>query len=413
MGRCSSDATAVRQAIRTRHWVERVHNNDGYSIRDYGDMLADRIRTDAFVAALERQISVDSVVLEIGTGVGYFAFVAVQAGAARVYAVEPDNAIEVARLCARDIPGSERIRWIQGLSTGLDLPEKVDIVIGDLHGTLPFYNNNIGSLIDARQRHLKPAGAIIPARDVLRMVPAQAADEYARVQTPWSSNPHGLNLGAGRGFVANQWWRARKKPVPSEQLLASPVTWGVVDYMTVETASVDAELAWTIERAGTMHGYYVWFDGELAEGVGYSNAPDLPELVYGRAFFPLEQPVELVIGDSIETRMSTRLVKGEQIYRWDTRIHDASGNIKASFKQSTLRGTPLNPRELKRTTAGHVPRLNVEGQVAQAVIAGMAQSLSLGQIADLLVAQFPRRFNDVAEALGHATRLSLKYSDPA
>lgn len=376
-------------------------------------MITDRIRTDAFVAALERQISSNSVVLDVGTAAGFFAFVAVQAGAARVYAVEPDNAIEVGRLCARDIPGSERITWIQGLSTEIDLPEKVDIVIGDLHGTMPFYNNNIGSLVDARKRHLKPGGVIIPARDVLRVVPAQAVAEYENVQTPWSGNAYGVNLRAGRSFVANQWWRADKASVPSEQLLACPVTWGVVNYMTVETANLDGELAWTIERAGTMHGYYVWFDGELADGVGYSNAPELPELVYGRAFFPLEQPVDVIMGDRIEARLATRLVKGEHIYRWDTRISDADGNAKASFKQSSLRSTPLNLKDLQRTTPGHVATLNVDGQIAQTVIAGMAQSWSLGQIADTLAAQFPQRFKDAADALGHAARLALKYSDPA
>ena len=389
-----------------------VYSNDGYAIRDYGEMIADRIRMGPFAAALQRAISPSSVVLDIGTGAGYFAFVAVQAGAARVYAVEPNNAIEVAKLCARDIPGSERITWIQGLTSALDLPEQVDIVIGDLHGNLPFYNHNISSLIDARKRHLKPTGVMIPRRDVLRVVPAQAPKEYARVDIPWNGNAHGFNLTAGRAFVANQWWRAAREPASKEQLLAGPATWGVIDYTTVETANLDGDLAWAIERAGTMHGYYVWFDGEMAEGLGYSNAPDLPELVYGRAFFPLEQSVDVVMGDRIETRMSTRLVKGEHIYRWETRINDASGKAKASFKQSSLRSTPLNLKDLQRTTPGHVAMLNVDGHIVQTVIAGMAQSLSLGQIADTLATQFPQRFKNVEDALGHAARLTLKYSDP-
>ena len=393
-----------------------MNSNDAYTIGDYGDMLADRRRIDPFVAALQREISQQSVVLDIGTGTGYFAFAAVQAGAARVYAVEPDNAIEIAKLCARDIPGSERITWIQGFSTELDLPEKVDIVIGDLHGNMPFHNNNIGSLIDARKRHLKPGGMMIPRRDVLRVVPAQAPREYARVEVPWSSNVHGLNLTAGRAFVANTWWRAYPSPVPTEQLLSTPVTWGVVDYATVETANLDGDLAWTVERAGTMHGFYVWFDGEVAEGLGYSNAPDLPEMVYGRVFFPLEQAVDVVVGDRVELRMSTRLVNGEHIYRWNTCIQDANGNARAAFKQSSLHSKPLNLKNLQnlqRTTPGSVPALNVDGHIAQEVIAGMAQSRSLGQIAEGLAAQFPQRFKNVEDALGHVAHLALKYSDPA
>jgi protein arginine N-methyltransferase 1 len=36
---------------------------------------------------------------------------------------------------------------------------------------------------------------------------------------------------------------------------------------------VAGELTWTAERPVTAHGLVVWFDTELAEGIGFSNAP--------------------------------------------------------------------------------------------------------------------------------------------
>ena len=156
-----------------------------YSISSYGGMVIDERRTRPYVEALKRTVKPGDVVLDIGTGTGFFAFLAAQLGAARVYAIEPDDAIDVARLCAANNVDSDRIRWIQGMSTEIDLPERVDVVIGDLHGTLPFFKHNIESLKDARTRHLKPGGHLFPCRDVLYVAPASADAEYDTVRKPW------------------------------------------------------------------------------------------------------------------------------------------------------------------------------------------------------------------------------------
>lgn len=387
-----------------------MHSPDNYSIQSYGAMVNDHARTQPFIDALTRLITPASVVLDIGTGAGFFALLAVQLGAARVYAIEPDDAIEVGKLCARDVAGGERIIWLKGLSTELDLPEKADVVIGDLHGTLPFHNSMIASLADARRRHLKPSGAILPMRDVLRMVPAQAPHEYQSVDQPWSSNRCGLDLTAGRPFVANSWWRARLEPARASDLLSTPSTWAELDYRSVESANLDGTLEWIIERSGILHGYYLWFDGQVADDLGYSNAPELAELVYGRAFFPLELPVAVVAGDRVRLRMATKLVDKEHIYRWDTQVSGPQGPAKAEFRQTTFRSRPVLRQQMQRASAEFRPRLSPDGLVDHAVLQAMARSESLGEIAQALAADFPKRFETSANALEHVARLSLKYA---
>lgn len=385
---------------------------DRYALREYGRMISDRTRTTPFVEALRRAVRPGTVVLDIGTGTGIFALLACQFGAARVYAIEPDDAIEVAKLCARSIPGSDRIVWLQGFSTDMQLPERVDVVIGDLHGMLPMYNANIASLIDARRRHLKPGGQMIPERDVVLAVPAQAPVEYANVESPWVRNDHHIDLGAGRAFVANSLWRARSEPAAPEDLLSSPCIWGEIDYSSTESPNLDGEMQWRIERPGTLHGLYVWFDARVAEGLGYSNAPDLPELIYGRAFFPLLQATDVMVGDRVATRMSATLVDGKYVFRWSTRIADAAGAIKGDFKQSTFNSRPFNRRKLQRIAAEYVPTLNLDGQIDHAVMRAMAQSQPLGAITEDLAARFPQRFADVHAALNHVAKLSMKYTGP-
>ena len=385
------------------------HSYNDYSISAYGKMIEDSRRTGPFVEALRAAITPDSVLLDIGTGTGIFSFLACQFGAARVYAIEPDGAIEVAKLCAKNIPGSERITWIQGLSTELDLPERADIVVGDLHGTLPFFKGNIESLVDARKRHLKPGGRLLPSRDVLHAVPAQAPEEFERIQSPWHRNAYGIDLSAAAPFVSNQWTRARSEPALPEQLLASPQCWGVVDYTSIEVPALDQTLEWTIERAGDLHGLYVWFDGDLGDGFGYSNAPTLPELVYGRAFFPFPQATAVVPGDQVSTRLAVRKVKGDYVFRWDSRVRAADGTPKARFEQTTFKAQVINPAELHKASADYVPVLGEDGQVAHTVLQAMAGGQRLQQIADTLAVQFPQRFKTPAQALDQVSRLSQKY----
>ena len=58
-----------------------------YHVADYDAMLADAARSGAYAAAIARAVRPGDVVVELGTGVGFFAVAAVRAGARRVYAI--------------------------------------------------------------------------------------------------------------------------------------------------------------------------------------------------------------------------------------------------------------------------------------------------------------------------------------
>ena len=386
-----------------------IQYND-YSIDAYGKMIRDERRMDAFSKALQRAIQPGSVVLDIGAATGIFSFLACQYGAARVYAVEPDRSIDVARACAKGIPGAERITWIEGLSTNINLPERVDVVIGDLHGVLPFYKGNLDSLSDARKRHLKPGGRMLPSRDVLHAVPAQADEEFLHLQEPWIQNRYGLDFSPALPYVANTWWRARKASALPEHLLAEPKCWGELPYATLDITGLDNTLSWEIERPGTLHGLYVWFDGDLGDGIGYSNAPHLPEMVYGRAFFPLERSIHVIPGDRLTTRLTVKRVKDEYIYRWQSLVTNNVGSKKAEFDQSTFKASLKSATDLVKGSADYLPALNEEGRIVRAALQCMSGDLPLMEIAKTIAAQFPIRFRSTEAALELVARLSKTYS---
>src|SRR5882672_2715616 len=100
-----------------------------YSVADYGALIADTVRMGAFVAALKRTVRPGSVVVDIGTGTGICALIACALGARRVYAIEPNDAIEVAREIAAANGYTDRIEFHQAVSTDVTLPERGDVIV--------------------------------------------------------------------------------------------------------------------------------------------------------------------------------------------------------------------------------------------------------------------------------------------
>jgi protein arginine N-methyltransferase 1 len=378
-----------------------------YSLSAYGVMLADSIRMSAYEAALRASIGPGAVVVDIGAGTGVMSLLACQMGAAHVYAIEPNSAIEVARAIAQANGCADRITFIQDSSTRVTLPQPADVIVADLRGVLPLYGQHLPSLIDARSRLLRPGGVLIPQRDILRAAVVHAPEAYARVVGSFDGSPFGLDMTAARGITVNTWAKARIK---SEQMLCPPQTWATLSYMSIEQADVRGSLGWTAEQSGEAHGLYVWFDAELAAGIGFSNQPGLPELIYGGAFMPWEQPVRLAAGDQVEVRLAADLVGDDYIWRWQTRVRAADGAHKAAFQQSTFFGVPLPAAALHRRSPAFVPRLSDDGQVDRFILHHMDGSRSLLALARLVVEQFPARFSGEQAALSYVADLAATYS---
>ena len=104
------------------------------------------------------------------------ALLACRAGAAKVYAVEPGDVIQIAREVAAANGFADRICFIQAMTTDIDLPEPVDGIVSEIHGTLPLFQKSLVSILDARHRFLKPGGWTIPARETIWAALAASPD---------------------------------------------------------------------------------------------------------------------------------------------------------------------------------------------------------------------------------------------
>jgi protein arginine N-methyltransferase 1 len=374
-----------------------------YSITDYGVMIADRPRITAYAEAMRRVITPDSVVVDLGAGPGLFAMLACRFGARRVYAIEPDDAIQVAREIAAENGLTGRIEFIQAMSTDITLPERADVIVSDIGGVMPWFGTHLPSIADARQRLLAPGGRLIPARDTAWAAVVHAPDLYARQTAPWDDNGFGFNMQSARRLAVNTF---RKGAVAEEQLLTPLQRWATVDYARVDDWNVQAEVGWQAGRAGLGHGLLVGLDRTLVDGLTFSNAPDRsgtlpPDTIYSTLFFPWTTAVALETGDLVDVEIRAVLIGSDYVWCWQSSVRDGRqpSVIKARFEQSTVMQDALSPASLRKTSASYVPALTENGRMARFVLEAMAQGVPLGTIAAGLARAFP----------GHKLRDPLSY----
>ena len=126
-------------------------------------LLRDALRNCAFHRALKANVTPDSAVLDIGSGSGLWAITAAKLGAKKVVAIEMMPLLAgLIRALARDHGVADRVEVITGDSRQVQLAREFDVVISETIGHVIFDEQIAEIMIDARERFLKPGGALIP-----------------------------------------------------------------------------------------------------------------------------------------------------------------------------------------------------------------------------------------------------------
>ena len=378
-----------------------------YSVSAYGDMITCEPRMSAYAEALRQAVRPGCTVIDLGAGTGIFALLACQYGAGRVTAIEPADAIRLLAETAAANGCAERIDIVQGLSTRHVPAAKADVIVSDLRGSLPLFEQHIATLVDARERLLAPGGQLIPQRDRLQVALVNHPEGYTACEEPWIRNRHGLDLRAGQRHAVNTW---SKVNLQAEQLLSVAAELAVLDYRTLSDPNMTGRATLQAERDGTAHGLLLWFDAELAPGIGYSNAPGQPALVYGQSFFPFERPLALATGDRIETTVKASLVDGSYVWSWISKVfRTGAATPELTMRQSSFLAQAISPEKLARRADSHIPVPSEAHAVDQLCLSLIDGRHSLGEIADILLQRFPQRFSDRTAALNHIAGLAGRY----
>jgi SAM-dependent methyltransferase len=274
------------------------------SITYYADLLRSSERIHAFRRAIEEEVREGDRVLEIGTGLGTFAFFAARAGAAKVYAVEAGPVVQVAETLAVANGLSGSVEVVRGRIPDLTIPEAVDLVVFEDFPVVLLDVPTYELLRRVQDEYLAPGGRMLPARARLGLAPIQSSSLYEETfpLDGEDADTFGLDWSALRPMLANaprgvrlSEGVLRGKPVHGAPIRLLPVP-------AVEDLTVEAE--WTVGEAGAVHGLATWFDLELSDARWISNGPTGRAGPWGQVFLPFDQPLLVASGSTVEARVT-------------------------------------------------------------------------------------------------------------
>ena len=333
-------------------------------LNEHYHYLIDETRATAYHCAVSEIIKPGDVVVDLGAGTGIMGLLACEAGAKRVYSIDNGGIIEVARQAAIDNGFGDRVTFIKGMSTRVDLPEKVDVVIADQVGYFGFGAGILNFFSDAKKRFLKPDGKLIPSRIDLCIAPVQCQEVYDQIEF-WQHSPAGFNFGKAHEFAVNNYY---KTTFVADNIIGPPVTGISLDLYTATAASFKFETTLVIQRDGIMHGLGGWFLAQLSPSASMTNSPVAENPIQrSQLFFPLANPIEVVEGDVIN--VTIRALPATEVIRWQVEIFDGKTEIcKGKFNQNSWKGMLLSREDLHKTLPIAKPELSATGQARLTVL---------------------------------------------
>ena len=356
-------------------------------------LLNDRPRLAAYERAIAATVRPGDVVVDLGAGTGVMGLLACRAGASRVYALEGDGIIEMARRIAAANGFGDRIVAIYGDSRHVDLPEGADVAIADQIGPLGIGGGLFSVFNDARRRLLKPGGITIPARVALSVALAEHPHRLTPIEF-WETPHLGFDMTAMCDVARNVGYETR---VGAAELLSAPAQ--VLAFEPAQSCVEPSAGSATLRaaRAGVAHGLFGFFSAELSPGVTVSNSPLGADTIDRYAWFrPFERPTALEAGDSAAVTLHVMPV--EETVTWRAEINSRDGACKARFAHSTLKGKPVAREALRPLRPDYVPRLSPRGVIERVVLDLCDGARGVCQIAQELTRRFPGRFSGAEEA---------------
>lgn len=326
-------------------------------------MLRDHARVDAYRRALAATITPDSVVLDLGTGLGTFAIFASKLGAARVYAVDSADVISVAEEVARVNESSERMRFLHARAPEIELPEQVDVVVSDLAGALPLFEEHIPALLHARERLLKPGGVLIPRSARLFCAPISSAELYAQMIEPWRSVA-GVDFSPAEAMAMHTPHALRVEP---RHLAGEPLCWAELDYATIASPNVSGTATWRMTAPHVVHGVALWFETVLHDDITYTSGPWSSGSVHATMVLPLREPRAF---DTLRLQIDATLAGARYVTTWQVNDDARQSTFlseprsSASFgERETSQADVAVPRDATFRVSGRVLARRVGGEV--------------------------------------------------
>jgi SAM-dependent methyltransferase len=301
-------------------------------------LIADRVRLAAFHDALAGVVEKGrSVVADIGTGTGILAMVAARLGAKKVYAYEKSEIGAVAERLAK----ANRLRNVEVIaarSTEIIDPPRADIVVSETLGNYALEEFLVETMNDARARHLKPGGILIPGaldQFVCPVIAPRVFDEL----TIWNEIGHGLDFSFARVMSLNNAYVRKfdRRELWDEGRTAA--RWDRLDFSVRNRMSRKGVATWRAARKTKVYGLALWWTAHLTPHVPLSTSPLGAATHWEQLYFPVLEPMSLEAGEQLTANLrSHSSEEGGTDLAWTLTVASANGRQRGTQSLSLEKG---------------------------------------------------------------------------
>lgn len=295
------------------------------------EMLSDKVRMEAYMEAILQNPSLfhNAAVMDVGCGTGILSLFAAKAGASRVIAVEAsekmaavatqiakDNGLWWNRKQTRDCDmSSGTIEVVHGMVEELDknleiAPHSVDVLLSEWMGYCLLYESMLSSVLFARDRWLKPGGAILPDTATILV----AGFGVGGTSLPFWENVYGFRMSCvGKELVKDAANTPIVDIVDVNDLVTSPAILHTFDLATMHPDEVDFTASTELEpnshdpsnsnsvevEASRCHGVVLWFETGFTSRfckespAVLSTSPYTPKTHWSQTILTFREPVAI------------------------------------------------------------------------------------------------------------------------
>ena len=365
------------------------------SIQAHRSMTFDTTRNNAYLKAIKKAVNSNSIVMDLGAGIGVHGLAAAKAGAKKVYLVEPEPIICI----AKQVASANKLANIETKQTRIEelsLAEKDDVIISVFTGNFLLTEDLLPSLFLARDKFLAPEGTLIPDQAQMFVVPVSAPDFHHKHIGKWSENQTNntkleseeINYSFVRQYAANSIYYDSPEKF-NATFLTSPGKLLDLDFMTANKADCHSKIKVTINKDSMCHGWLGWFNIRLGED-WLSTSTEADKTHWKQAFLPLDPPVKLHTGDQVTFELQ-RPEYGE--WTWTMEV--------GKYKQchSSFFSEPITPSILMKKSDQYTPKLDTQGKIAHQLLSNIDGKNTVENLAKQLQQDWPDNFTDKKGAL--------------
>ena len=271
--RCKRVLSSTRPVARTLRAVERREAFDDLYLHE--QMLADAVRVNAYREAIERYVTSQHCVMDIGTGTGILAFLAAAKSPQKIYAVDHSKLMVDYARAAADANDLNSVVFVASSGRKFRPQEQVDVIVQEQMGIALFDEGMVETIIDLRDRCLKPGGRILPARFEFHLEPVQLCPSE-RVPMIQEQRIHGLKFPRPSTAPRDGYCFREITAEQIEFLLCDPEPVFSFDLATVTRDHLPKRFCVKkpIVRRGQLDGICMYFRAIFDNDISFSTGPD-------------------------------------------------------------------------------------------------------------------------------------------